>query len=41
VPDLLGRSWLLGDQRLRTPEGIDVLPIGNFLQRVENDQLFD
>jgi len=30
----------LGDQRLRTPEGIDVLPIGDFLQRVETDQLF-
>lgn len=30
----------LGDQRLRTPEGIEVLPIRDFLQRVENDQLF-
>lgn len=30
----------LGDQRLRTPDGIDVLPIVDFLEQVENDQLF-
>lgn len=30
----------LGDQRLRTTEGIEVLPILDFLRHVENDELF-